>query len=110
MALTPLTGTPTVANLKNSFIAGGQEAFHADFRRGLQKAVTGRNGVDVGLWGRGRNKKRGIHFKIPLLAKKLSDSCYDAGADMQCLSLPREAPVLLHGYPLTRVEYSPLRV
>jgi hypothetical protein len=93
VARSALFGAPASAKLEDPLVAGGEETFHAEFGGCVKEPRTGRDGVDLRFRGRGGNKKRGIHFKIPLSGKKCSDCLQDDGTGVEVRLAPGESPV-----------------
>jgi len=68
-----------LADLKDLRVACGKESLHAQLRRGVQKAPTGRDGVNVKL-GSGRGDEiGGLDFEIVSLSEKMPDGLKQSG-------------------------------
>jgi hypothetical protein len=97
--LTPsLSLSPTATDLEDLFVSSGQEAFHAEFRRRVEKPRTGRNGIDMGLGGRSGNPVGGFYFDISLMNKKEPDGLNDVSSCPKRTLASYQSPVFRHGF------------
>jgi hypothetical protein len=62
MLASPLSLSPTPADLKDLFVSCCEHSLHTNFRRGLEKPTTRKNGINIGLRCGGRDTMRGLHF------------------------------------------------
>jgi hypothetical protein len=76
---------PAVTDLKDTFIAGGQQPFHAKFGRSMKKPAVCGDGIDMGFGGRGGNAQGGFDLKIPPCDKKLPDLLDNLGSCLERL-------------------------
>jgi hypothetical protein len=68
-----------LADLKDLRIACCKESLHAQLRRGVQKASTGRDRVNMKLRSRRRDEIGGLDFQVVSLREKMPDSLKQSG-------------------------------
>jgi hypothetical protein len=95
MALASLRLAKTFTDLKNTPKARRQQSFHTQFGRGLQKPVTGRDGIDMGLGCRRRNADRSFDFQIIIAGKELPGGLKNAGPKSKVL-MQRNLMIIFH--------------
>jgi len=79
------------AKLEYSGIAGGQNPFHAELGRRLQKPAVRRKGFDM-FFGSGRGDAQGgFHFQKALLQEAPAKALGEFGSEPQGLRLARQA-------------------
>jgi len=96
MLATPFSLPPAAADLKDLLVSCGKHTLHAEFRRGMEKPRTGRDGVDVGFGWRGRDTVRRLDFQISPADEKLSCALNDSRSLPERLLATGQGPVYHH--------------
>lgn len=87
MPVSTLLGSEAGTNLKDITGASRQEAFHALFRRTLQKPAARRDWFDIALRQQHRLPDRSVDFNKPLLAKKTTDQMKKFSPELKCFPI-----------------------
>jgi len=91
MFFTPFSLSKTLAYLEYFRITGGQQSFHAQFRRGMQKHVTHFDGINVDFRGRCRDKVGCFNLQIAVINKKTPYDMNKPGALPKIFTLGRQS-------------------
>ena len=79
----PFATAEAGAELEKALVAGGQQAFHVQFRRSSKEGVAGRLGVDVEFQCRRGNPDWGLNFHESARMEELADHAKELGSNTQ---------------------------